>query len=272
MLDQPLLAFDIETVPDPALGRRLLGLQGDDAEVTQAMVRLRLEETDGKSEYPQLPWHRIVCICATLVDMRSGRFGVKALGGAWDDERSHLEGFYRLLTRRVPRLVSWNGSGFDLPVMRYRSMLHGISAPEFYRMEGDWKWNNYQSRYHDMHVDVMDVLCGYGASARVGLDTLARVLELPGKGFLERPIYEHMYNGEHERVVEYCKLDTLQTMLVFLAWSMHCGRITDAQLREISAGLRAAISQFEFAGWRDIEVALLDWPRWAARPPIDVST
>ena len=63
--------------------------------------------------------------------------------------------------------------GFDLPVIRYRAMLHGVAAPEFYRLDGEWKWNNYQNRFHDMHVDLMDVLSGYGASMRIGHTTPA---------------------------------------------------------------------------------------------------
>ncbi len=69
MLDRPIVAFDIETIPDPDIGRRLLGVAGSDAEVVHEMVRLRLGETGGSSEYPQLPWHRIVSIeCVALND------------------------------------------------------------------------------------------------------------------------------------------------------------------------------------------------------------
>ncbi len=48
-------------------------------------------------------------------------------------------------------------------------MLHGIAVPELHQSGGAWKWHNYQDRYHDMHVDLMDVLSGYGASRYVGL-------------------------------------------------------------------------------------------------------
>ena len=56
--------------------------------------------------------------------------------------------------------------------------LNGIAAPELYRSEGEWKWNSYQGRYHDMHVDLMDVLSGYGASRWVGLTCLLPVTAL----------------------------------------------------------------------------------------------
>ncbi len=60
-------------------------------------------------------------------------------------------------------------------------MLHGIAAPELYRSDGKWKWNNYQGRYHDMHVDLMDMLSGYGASRWVGLGKMCDLLQIPSK-------------------------------------------------------------------------------------------
>jgi predicted PolB exonuclease-like 3'-5' exonuclease len=206
MFDLPIVAFDIETLPDPDLGRRQLGLAGSDHDVVAG------EETSGRSEYPVRPWHRIVCVCATLLDPKDGRVHIVSLGA--DDlmnEASHIDGFFQLVEGKTeklstsPRLVSWNGSGFDLPILRYRGMLHGIVAANFNRQEGDRKWNNYLGRFHDLHVDLMELLCGFGAAPRVGLEATAQSLGLPSKSFLERPLHEHVTRGEYGQVVEYCK-------------------------------------------------------------------
>ena len=126
-------------------------------------------------------------------------------GADLGNERSVLEAFFTLLTsdQDPPRLVSWNGSGFDLPVIRYRAMLHGIPAPGLYRSDGEFQFNDYQNRYHDMHVDLMDTLSGYGASTRVGLGNWCRTIGLSGKSFLDREVYEHILDGELSRVIEY---------------------------------------------------------------------
>ncbi|MBX3188537.1 MAG: hypothetical protein KF819_16090 [Labilithrix sp.] len=261
MFDRPIASFDIETIPDPDLGRRLTAIEGTDAEVIHEMVRLRLEETGGRSEYPQLPWHRVVSVCVTTLEPSTGAVSVRELGGAAMDERSHVEGFFALASR-APRLVSWNGGSFDLPVLRYRAMVLGVVAGDFYRVDGEREANNYVSRRHDLHVDVMDALSSFGASARAGLDTMCGVLSLPGKGFLERPIYDHVLEGDG-RVAEYCKLDTVQTLLVFLSWARHCGRISPADFDRSVDGVRAAIATLPYAGWRAIESALAGWPRWA---------
>lgn len=267
MLDRPIVSFDIETIPDPDLGRRLLGFEGTDLEVVHQMVARRREETGGSTEYPQQPWHRIVCVCATVLDPGRRAAWIRYLGGDLLDERSQIEGFFRLVTTELdaPRLVSWNGAGFDLPILRYRGMLHGIAAPGFYRADGGWKWNNYQGRYHDMHVDVMDVLAGFGAGPRVGLGTLSRVLSMPTKSFLERPIYDHVLDGGWEAVVEYCKLDTVDTLLVFLLWAHHSGHLWRDDLPVLVDAVRQAVSEQPHEGWREIERGLAGWPPWAHR-------
>ncbi len=282
MLTHPVLAFDIETIPDPEAGRRLYDLTGDDRNVVREMVRLRLEETDGRTEYPELPFHRIVAICGAWLDLPAlleqaapasttatttasdPLFKLEILGGDALNERSHLESFLAKITSSPspPRLISWNGNGFDLPVIRYRSMLHGIAAPELYRSEGEWKWNNYQGRYHDMHVDLMDVLSGYGASRWVGLGKMCDLLQIPSKSFLTKPIYEHILDGEQELVGEYCKLDCLDTLLVFLVWLVHAGQLEGAQLGEIVAVIREEVETEKYEGWAEIAEGLEGWPSW----------
>ena len=184
------------------------------------------------------------------------------VGGAAMDERSHLEGFFALFrdAATAPRLISWNGSGFDLPVIRYRSMLLGIAAPDFYRADGDWMRNNYQSRFHDMHVDLMDVLSGYGASHRVGLGTLSELVGLPGKSFVEGEVWEHILAGEEELVREYCKKDVLLTLLLYLNWEVRRGNLDVSRLREYVVGIRESLRQEQFAGWQEIASELEGWP------------
>jgi hypothetical protein len=81
MFDLPIVAFDIETIPDPDLGRRGLGLDGTDADVIEKMMRRRGEDTDGRTEYPVQPWHRIVCVCATIVEPKDGHVRILSLVG-----------------------------------------------------------------------------------------------------------------------------------------------------------------------------------------------
>ena len=257
MFDRPIAAFDIETVPDPDFGRRVLHLDGDDEAVMRRMMALRLEETDGRTEYPQPPVHRIVAICVAWLDPQQRRFNVIALGDGASDEVSQLEAFAALLEApTAPRLVSWNGNGFDLPVIRYRSMLHRVAIPALHRTDAEWKWNNYANRFHTMHVDLMDVLSGYGGSSRVGLSLLGDLLGFPNKAFIEGPVYEHILRGEEERVREYCKLDVVTTLLAFLRWGVLRGDVDACAEADCVSVIREGLEAQSYAGWADIAAAL----------------
>lgn len=265
-MDRPLAAFDIETIPDPDLGRRLYGLSGGEETVMEAMLRRRLEETEGRKDFHQPPFHRIVAIAVAWLDPASGAFKLGIPGGDTTDEKRLLDSFFAVIQRSsvLPRIVSWNGNGFDLPVIRYRSMLHGIQAPSFYQTEGDFKFNNYQSRYHDLHTDLMDLLTGYGASERVGLDMLCRIMGLPGKTVTEgSQVYRHILRGEIDLVREYCELDALNTLMLYLMFSVHRGRLTAARLgahtKKIVEHLRGNTSR---KAWQKYADALVRWPCW----------
>ncbi len=244
-MHRPIAAFDIETVPDTALGRRLHGHQGDFRAVTEAMLARRLEETDQRSDFLRPPWHRIVAMAVAWLEPDTGRFKLGSLGDDVLDEGSMLEHFFRVLRpaggrNMRPRLVSWNGQGFDLPVIRYRAMLHGIDAGAYYD-SGDPR-NGYVNRFHDLHTDLMDVLAGYGASEKMGLDELARVMGLPGKTLTEgHRVWLHISRGEWEIVRTYCELDALNTLMLQLAWERSTGVLSGddfLRLRDVvAAGL-----------------------------------
>jgi hypothetical protein len=120
-----------------------------------------------------------------------------------------------------------------------------------------------------MHVDVMDTIAGYGASRWVGLGMWGPTLGLAGKGFIDGEVYEHMLAGELALVHEYCKLDTLMTMLAFLAWAHHTGDVTTRDLLRHVDAIRTSVGQLHHEGWRPVERGLEHWPPWAKRAESD---
>ncbi|MBM3355651.1 MAG: 3'-5' exonuclease, partial [Betaproteobacteria bacterium] len=178
----PVLAFDIETVPDVAGIRRLHGLPQDlpDAEVAEVAFQRRRIQTGGDFLPPQL--HRVVVISCVLRDAEGIR--VFSLGEPESTEREAIQRFQDGLEKYVPQLVSWNGGGFDLPVLNYRGLVHGVSAARFWDQgedDKDFRWNNYLSRYHARHTDLMDVLAMYQPRNNAPLDEVAQLAGLPGK-------------------------------------------------------------------------------------------
>ena len=215
-----IMTFDIETIPDLEAGRNLYKLGDlDDQSVAKAMLasrRLRVPSAD------YLPLHhlRIIAISVALRGI-DDKFAVWSLGNAKNmDEKEIVFKFFDLIEKHNPTLVSWNGNGFDLPVIQYRALLHSIPSRIYWdtgQFEREAKFSNYLSRYHDKHVDVMDLLSRYQVRATAALNEIAVLLGLPGKlGLDNTRILDAFLAGENESIRNYCDIDVLNTYLVFL--------------------------------------------------------
>jgi len=233
MQHRTLFVFDIETVPDTDAVPALTGFADPDIAARRAeLERYHLEATHGNNPFPRQPFHRVVAIA--FLEAEIDRDGPKETyllhelraGGETDwDERKLIEGFFSYFERIKPRLVSFNGRTFDLPVLRYRAMVHGIAAPYLYSA-GD-KWNSYTSRYSpDWHCDLLEVLSDYGASARIRLNEVCASLGLPGKFGPSGGDVAGMYDdGRIGEIRAYCETDVLNTYLVYLRHQLHTGGI-----------------------------------------------
>lgn len=224
-----ILVFDIETIPDVTAGRRLYNLEAEsDAEIAQMMFARRAEETGG-SDFLKLHLHRVVAISVVL--RHHDTFKVWSLGDLNDPEAELLQRFFDGIERYTPTLVSWNGTQFDLPVLHYRSLLNKIVAPRYWEKdEPAFKWNNYLSRYHERHTDLMDVLANYSARANVPLDEIATLLGFPGKmGMHGSKVWENYLQGDLISIRNYCETDVLNTYLVYSRFLVFQGKITPEQ-------------------------------------------
>jgi predicted PolB exonuclease-like 3'-5' exonuclease len=240
-----IFVFDIETIPDVESGRRLHDLNGlDDSDTAKAMFAMRRQETNG-SEFLRLHMHRI---CAISVVLRSAdKIKVWSLGDPDSDERELIQRFYDGVERFSPTLVSWNGGGFDLPVLNYRALLHGVQAPRYWdtgQDDRDFKWNNYISRYHERHTDLMDVIAMYQPRANAPLDDIATMLGFPGKmGMSGAKVWDEFQAGNIAGIRNYCETDVLNTYLVYLRFQLIRGQLTEAAYKKEQDLLRETIKQ-----------------------------
>ena len=239
------LVFDIETVPDVDFGRRLYGLEGlADEQVAKAMYALRRQVTGGDFLPPEQ--QRVVAISCAL---RNGdSFRVWSLGELATPEGELIQRFFEGVGKYSPDLVSWNGSGFDLPVLTYRGLLAEVRAPRFWET-GDqdpaFRYNNYLSRFHWRHLDLMDVLAGYQPRARASLADTAALLGFPGKlGFSGDQVWDAYLGGQLLAVRRYCETDVLNTYLIYLRFQFLRGHLDaaglDAEIERVRALLRGS--------------------------------
>ncbi len=240
------LVFDIETVPDTAGARRLWGLDGlSDEDVAKVMVAKRQQETGGEVEFLRHHLQRVVAIAAVF--RHDERLTVWSLGEEDSSEAELLKRFYDGVERYSPTLVSWNGGGFDLPVLHYRALINGVNAARYWETGHDdssFRYNNYLSRYHWRHLDLMDVLSGYQPRATAKLDEIATLMGLPGKfGMSGVDVWPRYLAGGLAEIRAYCETDVLNTYLVYLAFERMRGHLLDAQYTEEIARVRAYLAE-----------------------------
>lgn len=214
-----IMIFDIETVPDAITGKRIndIDFNLDDQEVIKILQSINRQKKQGSEFLPHY-LHKIVAISVLVQDGDSIK--IWSLGNVLDDEKNLLERFFNGLEIYKPTLVSWNGSGFDLPVIHYRSLLHQVVSKIYWEVGNnvpEFKWNNYLNRYHYRHIDLMDLLSGYQKSAVAALDDVAIMLGFPGKMVLTGDQVLSCYmNNDLQSIRNYCEIDVLNTYLIFL--------------------------------------------------------
>lgn len=160
---------------------------------------------------------------------RQDQIKVWSLGDESSDEPELIQRFFNGLDKHTPTLVSWNGSGFDLPVLHYRALLHGIPAPTYWEVgeqQQAFRWNNYLNRFHYRHLDLMDVLAGYQNKAFAPLDDIASMLGFPGKmGMSGAHVWKNYAAGNISGIRNYCETDVLNTYCVYLRFELMRGVI-----------------------------------------------
>lgn len=249
----PVLAFDIETVPDIAGIRRLYELPADlsEREVAEVAFQKRRNQTGSDFLAPQL--HKVVVISCVLRDAEGIR--IWSIGEPEDTEAAAIQRFFDGVEKLVPQLVSWNGGGFDLPVLNYRGVINKVGAGAFWDTgdgNRDFRFNNYISRYHWRHLDLMDVLAMYQPRNNAPLDDVAQLAGFPGKiGIEGAAVWETYLAGGIARIRDYCEADCANTYLLFLRFQLLRGVFTKSHYGKESALLRSHLQKQKQPHWQE---------------------
>ncbi|HEX2859710.1 MAG TPA: 3'-5' exonuclease [Alphaproteobacteria bacterium] len=276
MQPRKLLVFDLETVPDLDLARKLWeDVPADDTAARDHVLNVFRERNGGRSDFPSPAFHKIVaigCLLADIEPMEGGRaesYHFKKLGCIGKDgdtEADLVRQWYDYAAQQaghgVPlRLVSFNGRGFDLPVLKLRALKHGVNAAWLFQ-SGD-KWSNYGSRFDNTwHADLADVLADYGA-ARGGmkLDEVCTLIGLPGKLDIEgSKVADMVAEGRLNDVRDYCETDILNTYLLYLRWQRLSGILSPEALTKEEDALREFLAR-EGKGAKHLKSFAEAWPQ-----------
>jgi predicted PolB exonuclease-like 3'-5' exonuclease len=235
----PVLVFDIESIPDIAGLRALRSAtpETSDADVYAAWLQERKDR--GQSDFTPLHLQRVLVISCVFRNAEGMRVH------SFVDRDNASEG------KHTPQLVSWNGGGFDLPVLHYRGLRHGVAADRYWSMgEGggpddrEFKWNNYIGRYHMRHLDLMDLLAMYQPKNNAPLDAMAKLCGFPGKlGMDGSQVYPAYLDGKLEEIRRYCETDVMNTYLLYCRFQKMRGGFTEAEYGQEIALVKSTLSE-----------------------------
>jgi 3'-5' exonuclease len=210
-----IIVWDLETVPDLggfAAANDLVGKS--DVEVRGAIGE----------KFPKHIYHSIVCIGALIAHREADHWAVDAVGAPHVGERTEEQliiAFCDKIAELSPQLVTFNGNSFDLPVLRYRAMVHGVSALGL-------STRPYFHRYTEDAIDLCDALSSFSSQSKATLHEISRVMGLPGKpkGFDGGEVERYFREGKIEEIAEYSEADVVGTYQVWLRYELFRGSLS----------------------------------------------
>jgi len=212
-----ILVWDLETIPDLRGFAAANGHDGkSDDEIRAAMG----------DDFPKHIYHSIICIGALIAHQDNDQWTGDALGAPHVGERSERElilSFVSRIAELSPQLVTFNGSSFDLPVLRYRAMMHkvpaiGLSARPYFH------------RYTEDAIDLCDVLSSFSPKGKASLHEVCRVMGLPGKpdGMRGEDVERYYREGRIREIADYCESDVVNTYQLWLRHELFRGKLMES--------------------------------------------
>jgi 3'-5' exonuclease len=213
-----VIVWDLETAPD------LGGFAAANDLVGKSEVEVREAIGD---KFPKHIYHSIVCIGALVAHRKSDHWAVDALGAPHVGERTEkqlISAFCEKIAELAPQLVTFNGNTFDLPVLRYRAMIHRISAPGL-------AVRPYFNRYTEDAVDLCDILSSFAPHTKASLNELSKIMGMPGKpgGIDGTDVERYFLEGKIKEIAEYCETDVVNTYRVWLRYELFRGRLDESE-------------------------------------------
>lgn len=234
-MSSPILVFDIETIPDLPTGRCLYDIDEGvgDEDALQALIAARQEESG--SDFMRLPLHQVACLSFLWVE--NGVFSLKSLSLQNMSEYEILSTFLRAFHRK-PTLVSWNGAGFDLPVLLYRMAHYQMNAKPL-AVAGQ-RYEDYLDRYSKKHIDLIDKFSFGLYNNKQKLNVIAALCGYAGKGDVDgSQVVPMVQAGQWDKLTTYCESDVLNTWLLYLRYQLLIGAMTDEMVNDTIAATKA---------------------------------
>jgi 3'-5' exonuclease len=265
-LEPAFLILDTESVP---YGRLLSAVKYPEENLTPVeAVRRAQEEARAQSyagsDFLPVTFQYPIAVCVIRVANDYTLQNINRLGEPHYEPRQMVEQFWRGLAKvkekykeRV-KLVSFNGRGFDLPLLELAAFRYGCAARDYFQA---------RNRYNGGHIDVMDWMSNFGAHRmNGGLNVLAKLLGMPGKMMMSGDrVYEMYLEEKIDLINDYCLFDTLDTYFIFLRTRVMTGELSLEEEHKLTLMakefIQARIEQYPALGQY-----LENWGEWQPWP------
>lgn len=271
-------AFDLEWVPSAQAGRILYGLP---AEMEEKDVLLEMWKRNGATAEDPMPFLkmvlcRVVSVAAVTRTVRNNEVSLRLIGLPQDpadpeqaSERAIVGRFLQGIGKNKPQLVGFNSKASDLKILLQRGIVLGLHAPEFCQrpQRRDDPTPDYFARWDgDSHVDLMELVTGFGKGSAVSLNELAALSGIPGKFKTEGTDVAGLWlAGRHKEIVQYNCHDAITTYLLWLRMAHFSGHFTAEQYAEEQELLRDLLmTRAEEPEGAHLEAYLEEWDRLQA--------
>lgn len=241
MSDVSYLIFDVETVGDGNLIQQVRYPE-ERLSPREAVARYRsqlLEET-GKDILP-LTFVLPVSVAVAKVRSDFSLIDVSVLDHPHYRPEQIVRGFWQGWNHyQRPTFVTFNGRGYDIPVMEVAAFRFGIGIPAWFNIDSR-SFEQARNRYNQSaHLDLQDLLTNFSAfRMNGGLNLLAHLIHRPGKAGIDGSLVQDMfYDGKVDEINDYCRCDVLDTYFVFLRTQVLLGRITTDDEHSLTADAR----------------------------------
>ncbi len=272
-IQKEVWAFDCEWVPDPRAGIALLDLPP--ATPPERVLQAMWAHGGATAEDPTPFLKTILCRIVSIAAVRRRSVnGERKLDLLWlprrpeeaeeQAEASILAKFLGAVGKGKPQLVGFNSRSADLKILVQRAVVNGLSLPDFCRRpDKPWEGCDYFGRDNEWHIDMMEILSGWGGKSSVALNEIARLSGIPGKfGTSGDDVAGLWLAGKWREIVEYNCFDALTTYLVWLRIAHFGGLFDAAQYEAEQQEVRDLI--FELAAKPETEFVeryLEEWDR-----------
>ena len=218
VMNKNVIVWDLETVPDlPGYAAANDLLDKSDDEIRAILG----------TKFPKHIYHSIVCIGALVARKEDNCWRVDALGAPHVGDRTEkqlITAFTERIAQLAPQLVTFNGNGFDLPVLRYRAMINEVSAPGL-------AIRPYFKRYDDDALDLCDALASFTPGAKATLHEISKSMGLPGKPdeIDGSQVGQYFLEGKIKEIANYCETDVVNTYRVWLRYKLFNGSLNQSE-------------------------------------------